>query len=126
MRARGFIAIAALLLGVVSVAACDGNRLLLPGDVRDTEGRAISGCKVELVVHTPLVRSWTGYVAREAITDPAGPFSFDVFVVRAADYRIRIAHPGYQEWLIQSRWPSTPTRYHITLLRQVPDRVPPS
>jgi hypothetical protein len=117
------------LAAVLSIVSCDDrNRLWVPGDVKDVEGRPIEGCKVELVVQTPVFSNWSGTIAREALTDSAGRFSFSEFVVHESTYRLRIKHPGYQEWLIDGKWPGSPRRYHITLLRHEPvtDRVPQS
>ena len=106
--------------GILSLVACDENRLSLAGDVRDTAGRPVEGCKAQLVVQTPAFGGWTGTISREAATDSAGRFSFSVLVVHRSTYRLRIEHPGYQEWLHEGTWPGAPRRYHITLRRQAP------
>lgn len=113
-RLRTAAALGAALLSLVS---CQRYQLLLPGDVKDLDGKPIPGCTVELLVRRQLLGNWTGYVAREAVTDPEGAFSFDVLAPPGSSSRLRVAHPGYQEWLLEAPSSGTPTHVHITLLR---------
>jgi hypothetical protein len=117
-RARRLIGAAAGVAGVLICLSCDENRLSLPGDVRDIDGRPIDGCKVQLLVQVPLAENWTGTISREATTDAAGRFSFSVLVVFKGRYRLRIEQPGYQAWQVDGAWPGTPNRFHVTLLRE--------
>jgi len=113
-----YLATAVSIVALVALFSCQRHELLLPGDVKDLDGKPIEGCRVELLVKGQLFSGWTSYIAREAVTDSTGQFSFDVIAIRAATYRLRIAHPGYQEWLHEAPWPRTPRRYHIALLRE--------
>jgi hypothetical protein len=111
--------IAAVAVGstLLSLVSCQRYPLLLPGDVKDLEGTPIGGCRVELLVRRQLLGNWTGYVSREAVTNPAGAFSFDVLALPGSSYRLRVAHPGYHEWLVEAPSSRTPRRVHITLVR---------
>ncbi len=116
-RLRRRIAVAAGLASLVGCVSCDRYRLSLPGDVRDTEGRPIAECKIQLLVQVPVSENWTGTISRESITDAQGRFSFSVLVGFKSRYRLRIEHPEYQAWQVEGSWPGVPNRFHITLRR---------
>jgi hypothetical protein len=90
----------------------------LPGDVHDTEGRPIAGCKIQLLAQVPVSENWTGTISRESITDAQGRFSFSVLVGFKSRYRLRIEQPEYQAWQVEGSWPGVPNRFHITLRRR--------
>ncbi len=126
-QARGLSTIAIYLAGMLSMASCDASRLSLAGDVKDVDGRRIEGCKVQLLVQTPISDNWTVTISRKATTDSAGRFSFSEFVAFRSRFRLRVEHPGYQSALLEGSWPGTPQRFHITLRQGLAsDSVPQS
>jgi hypothetical protein len=106
--------VAVILLGAVSY---EHYRFQLPGDVKDSRGQPIQGCKVELLIRWQLLENWTGYVSRDAVTNSGGAFSFNVFAPFRSSYRLRVQYPGYQEWLLDAPFARAPGRVHITLVR---------
>ena len=106
--------VAVVLLGTVG---CHDYRFVLPGDVKDGDGRAMGGCRVELLVRWTYSANSSGYVTREAVTTADGSFRFDVFAPLNGSYRLRVNHPGYQEWLVEAPSTGVPNRIHVTLLR---------
>jgi len=115
--AHRLLATAAGIVSLLTFISCGEGRLSFSGDVRDTEDRSIEGCNVQLVVQIPLAANWTGTISREATTDAAGQFSFDVLVVFKSFFRLRLEQPGYEAWPVDGSWPSAPRRFHITLSR---------
>jgi len=106
--------VAAILLGAVSY---QHFRFQLPGDVKDSHGQPIQGCKVELLIRWQPLENWTGYVSRDTVTNSSGAFSFNVFAPLRSTYRLRVQYPGYHEWLLEAPSAGAPKRVHITLFR---------
>jgi hypothetical protein len=118
MRWRLLLAIvgaaSAVLLGT---AACQRYHFQMAGDVKDVDGQPLEGCKVELLVRRHMLGDWSGYVSRDGVTNAGGAFSFSVFAPSGGTYRLRVKHPGYQEWLLDAASAGAPTHVHITLRR---------
>jgi hypothetical protein len=108
------VALGAVLLTLVSCRRC---RLLFSGEVKDLDGRPIRGCTVELLIQRHFLHAWTVYAAKEATTDSEGAFSFGVLWLPWTRYRLRAAHPGYQEWVLDAPLSGAPRRVQVTLLR---------
>jgi hypothetical protein len=108
---------AAVLVVGVCLASCVRFRSQMAGNVKDVDGKAVADCRVELLVRRELLGVWTGYVSREAVTNPAGAFSFDVFAPSRSSFRIRVTHPDHQEWVLESPSPRIPNYVHVTLRR---------
>jgi hypothetical protein len=120
MRAkrRGLLAIMIVASGIVlATAGCQRYTIQMAGDVKDADGKPVMGCKVELLVRREFLAHWTGYVSREAVTDPGGAFSFNVFAPASSSYRLRVKQPGYQEWLLDAPSRRSPAHVHVALRR---------
>jgi len=100
-----------------SVVSGQAHRISVPGDVQADNGDPVAGCTVELLVRRQLSDSWSVYRVRKATTEPDGSFSFSVLRVPRASYRLRVAHPGYHQWVLDTPCSSVPRHVQITLLR---------
>ena len=120
VKLRGLLAIMSVALGIVlagAAAGCQRYTIEMAGDVKDADGKPVVGCRVELLVRRELLANWTSYLSREGITSPGGAFSFSVFAPSSSGYRLRVKHPGYQEWLLDASPRRFPNHVHVTLRR---------
>ena len=107
----------ALRAALRSVVSGLRHRISVPGDVRAYSGGPVAGCTVELLVRRQLSDSWSVYSVRKATTRPDGSFSFSVLRLPGASYRLRVAHPGYHQWVLDAPLSWVPRHVPITLLR---------